>query len=78
VSAHVVDNHAFGVRLLELRVARQWTPRELAERARVGRGVVGAVEDGQGCTVLAARGLAMALDVPLEQLLGPVEARDVA
>lgn len=70
MTAAEVDNHAFGVRLLALRIAREWTPGHLAARAKVHRSVVRSVEDGNGCTQADAARLAAALDVELEQLIG--------
>lgn len=79
MTAHEDADHAFGVRLLAARIAREWTPAELADRAGVGPFVVGDVENGNGCTLRDAALLAVALAMPLDELLlGPTEARDVA
>jgi ribosome-binding protein aMBF1 (putative translation factor) len=70
------DAHAFGTRLLAARVAAAWTPAQLADRAGLPRTVVRSVEDGHGCTLAEADRLAVALGIPLVQLLGLTTAGD--
>jgi hypothetical protein len=61
----------FGVNLLAARCDREWTLPELAQHSGVTRAVIRAVEDGLGCSLADAESLALAVGVPLEQLLRP-------
>jgi transcriptional regulator with XRE-family HTH domain len=66
---------AFGVRLRELRLARQWTLEKLAERAELHWTYVSGIERGRrdpGLRTLSR--LAHALDLPLADLLAGLDA----
>ncbi len=69
-----LDNRTFlrelGARLRELRVGRQWTQADLAEKCGLHRTFVGSVERGErNVSILNLRLLARILRVPLAELL---------
>jgi DNA-binding XRE family transcriptional regulator len=71
VTAEADAAHTFGVNLLAARCDREWTLPELAQHSGVTRATIRAVEDGLGCSLADAVRLALAVGVPLEQLLRP-------
>ena len=62
---------AIAARIVQKRRERNWSQRELAERSRVSRRMIGLIEGGESNVSLATLGcLAAALGVPCSQRLG--------
>jgi transcriptional regulator with XRE-family HTH domain len=65
----------FGVRVRDVRLARGWTIRELADRAGLSASMVHAVEAGTPASLATSTRLALALDRRLEVELGEARRR---